>query len=1023
MKKIIDFSLKNSVAMIMLTILVVITGYISTNTIKLENYPNVEVPTLMIQVAYPNHSSEEAEKDITLPIEEAIENIAPYEELTSTTQDNSTMIQVSYNFNEDMEEREREIQSAISKLKLPEDATLTYKRLSTSAKPIYQIALADEELTALQENITDTLTPQLQNIAGVSDVTVSGTTTSKLVVEVDEEKAAENGLTIANIIQVLNEKNYVLPLGSLEEEEGKIPVSMEGNLSSIEDMKGVQIPVAPSQQGIPPNEKATNPSQPQKPTFISLSEIAQIKEVEEENGITRYNGEPTLIVNVKKTQDANTAEVVELVKEEVKEFHASSDSELYTIIDQGKEVEKSVKSLLKEGGFGALFTIIIILLFLRNIRSTVIAILSLPISILGTIAVLDYFGYSLNIMTLGGIAVSVGRIVDDSIVVIENIFQWMQKKKNLSKRDIIFNATKEVIGAVTSSTVATIVVFLPLAFVGGIVGEFFKPFSIAVVTSIALSLLVAFMLIPVLALTLLKEGSQEEKQGWIQKAYDRLLRGSLNYKMMVIISAFVLLAGALFMVPAIGKSFLPSGPATALEVEVELPASTTLEKTNSMAKEIEELLMEDTAIEYVQGSVGLANNSNPLKQKASSDYKATFFIQLKDGYTVTMERKGLEDEIAAQVTKTYEESTLRINEVQQEGPPSSKTIDITLYGENLEALLHAADQVKGVLQENDQLTDVSSSAQQLQTKYKLELKEEAVELGVDQFTIYQQVNEKMNELSAGVMNLDKKELEVFVTYNELVRDKKELENTEILTQQGPKPLIELATIEEMSIPATIQHKDGKLAYTLSAESVSEEVGVITEQVEGDLASIVISDEVEWEVGGGQEMMTEGFYDLGIAMMIAVGLVFLTLTITYGGVITPFVILSSLIFVPIGSLGALLIAGETLSMSGMIGMLMLIGIVVTNAVVMLDRVEANRISGMALEHAVIEACNTRFRPIIMTALATILALVPLALSTSSSGVISKGLAITVIGGLTTSTLLTLVFIPVLYSIIGKWRRFS
>ncbi|MGD6782005.1 efflux RND transporter permease subunit [Sutcliffiella horikoshii] len=1022
MKKMIDFSLKNSVAMIMLTILVLITGYISTNTIKLENYPNVEIPTLMIQVAYPNHSSEEAEKDITLPIEEAIENIAPYEELTSTTQDNSTMIQVSYDFNEDMEEKEREIQSAISKLKLPEDATLTYKRLSASAKPIYQIAFADEELTALQENISDTLTPQLQNIAGVSDVTVSGTTTSKLVIEVDEEKAAENGLTIASIIQVLNEKNYVLPLGSLEE-EGKIPVSMEGNLSSIEDIKGVQIPVAPSQQGIPPNEKATNPSQPQKPTFILLSEIAQIKEVEEENGITRYNGEPALIVNVKKTQDANTAEVVEHVKEEVKDFHASSDSELYTIIDQGKEVEKSVKSLLKEGGFGALFTIIIILLFLRNIRSTVIAILSLPISILGTIAVLDYFGYSLNIMTLGGIAVSVGRIVDDSIVVIENIFQWMQKEKKLSKRDLIFNATKEVIGAVTLSTVATIVVFLPLAFVGGIVGEFFKPFSIAVVTSITLSLLVAFMLIPVLALTLLKEGSQEEKQGWIQKAYDRLLKGSLNYKLMVIISAFVLLAGALFLVPAIGKSFLPSGPASALEVEVELPASTTLEKTNSMAKEIEELLMEDTAIEYVQGSVGLVNNSNPLKQKASSDYKATFFIQLKDGYTVTMERKGLEDEIAAQVSKTYEETTVRINEVQQEGPPSSKTIDITLYGENLEALLDAANQVEGVLQENDQLRDVSSSAQQLQTKYKLELKDEAVELGVNQFTIYQQVNEKMNELSAGVMDLDKKELEVLVTYNELVRDKNELENIEILTQQGPKPLMELATIEELSIPATIQHKDGKLAYTLSAESVSEEVGAVTEQVEGDLASLAISDEVEWEVGGGQEMMTEGFQDLGIAMMIAVGLVFLTLTITYGGVITPFVILSSLIFVPIGSLGALLITGETLSMSGMIGMLMLIGIVVTNAVVMLDRVEANRISGMALEHAVIEACNTRFRPIIMTALATILALVPLALSTSSSGVISKGLAITVIGGLTTSTLLTLVFIPVLYSIIGKWRRFS
>lgn len=1012
MKKWIDFSLKNSVAILVLTILVVAAGLLSTNTIKLETYPDVEVPTLMIQVGYPNHSSEEVEQDITLPIEEAVEQLAPYEELTSTTGANSAMIQVSYDFDEDMDERERDIQSAISKLSLPEDATLTYKRLSASAKPIYQIAFADDELTALQNDVTDSLAPQLQTIAGVSDVSVSGTSATKLVVEVDEEKAAENGVTVTSIINVLNEKNHVLPLGSLDE-EGKIPVSIEGDISSVEEMKKIQIPVP--QQG--------SQSQPQKSTFISLSDVAEIKEVDEQNSITRYNEKPALLLNVTKTQDANTAEVVELVKEEVEDFNDSYDYEVYTITDQGKEVEKSVNSLLKEGGFGALFTIMIILLFLRNFRATFIAILSLPISILGTIAVLDYLGYSLNIMTLGGMAVAIGRIVDDSIVVIENMFQWMHKKKELSKRELILNATKEVIGAVTLSTVATVVVFLPLAFVGGIVGEFFKPFSIAVVTSIVLSLLVAFILIPVLALALLKEGRHEQKQGWIQKAYYRLLKGSLNHKKIVMVSAAVLLAGALFLVPFIGKSFLPSGPASAVEADIELPVSTTLEETNTLAKEIEDMLMNEASVEYVQGSVGSVNDTNQLKQKASADYKATFFIQLKDGYTVTTERKALEEEITELVSASYKDSTVRMQEVQQEGPPSGKTIDITLYGENVEALLDAADQVGGALRENDQLTDVSSSAQKLQTKYKLELTDEAVELGVNQYSIHQQLKEKMNELSAGVMEVDSKELEVVVTYNELIRDKEELENTEILTPQGPKPLIELATIEEQFIPASIQHKDGKLAYTLSAESASEEVGSVTEQVEKDVASLPISEEVEWEVGGGQDMMTEGFRDLGQAMMIAIGLVFLTLTITYGGVITPFVILSSLIFVPIGSLGALLITGETLSMSGMIGMLMLIGIVVTNAVVMLDRVEANRMSGMALEHAVVEACTTRFRPILMTALATILALVPLSLSTSSSGVISKGLAITVIGGLTTSTLLTLVFIPVLYSAVGRWRRLS
>ncbi len=1011
--------------MIVLAVFVMATGLLSTTTIKLETYPNVEIPTLMIQAVYPNHSSEEVEQDVTLPIEEAIENSAPYEELTSTTQENSAMVQVSYDFDEDMGEKERDIQSAISKLSLPDDVTLTYKRLSSSAKPIYQVAFAAEELNELQGTISDTLVPNLQAVSGVSDVRVSGTSTTKIVVDVDEEKAAEKGLTVTSIKNSLNEQNYVLPLGSLDQEEGKIPVSIEGELATIESIEDVQLPVTNSQQVVPPNGATSNRSVPQQPTFISLGEVAEVKEVVEENGLTRYNGEPAIMVSLTKTQDANTAEVVELVKEEVGAFNRSYDYTTYEIIDQGKEVEKSVESLVKEGGFGALFTIIIILLFLRNIRATIIAIISLPISILGTIAVLDYFGYSLNIMTLGGMAVAVGRIVDDSIVVIENIFQWMQKKKDLTKRELIYRSTNEVIGAVTSSTIASIVVFLPLAFVGGIVGEFFKPFSIAVVTSITISLLVAFMLIPVLALALLKEGNHDsfEKEGRIQKAYHSVIKGSMNRKWMVMVSAFILLAGALLMVPSIGKSFLPSGPASALEAEVELPASTTLEKTNELAKEIEQMLMEDPSVQYVQGSVGLPQSSNPLNLKASTEYNATFYIQLKEGYTVTTEREELEQEISAMVVNQYEDGTVRTQEIQQEGPPSGKTIDVTLYSESGEALLDAANQVEDVLRENDQLTQVTSSAEQLQTKYTIELREEAAQFGVDHYTIYQQIYEKMNEVSVGVMDVRDQEMEVFVKYEELVQDLEGLESTEILTSQGPQPLSQLATIEEQLIPATIQHKDGKVAYTLSAESVSEQVGEATEQVEEDLAALALSEEVEWVVGGGQEMMTEGFGDLGQAMMIAVALVFLTLTITYGGIITPFVILSSLIFVPIGSLGALLITGETLSMSGMIGMLMLIGIVVTNAVVMLDRVEANRKNGMALEHSVVEACKTRFRPIIMTALATILALVPLAVSTSSSGVISKGLAITVIGGLTTSTLLTLIFIPVLYSLVGKWRRLS
>ncbi|MBW3112376.1 efflux RND transporter permease subunit [Bacillus sp. MCCB 382] len=1005
MKNFVDYCLKKNVAIIVLAVLVVAAGLVSTQSIKVETYPDVDSPTLLIQGVYLNHSSEEIEKAVTTPVEKAIEGIKPYDSLTSTTRENSFMIQVTYEFGEDMDEIESSIQSSIGKMNLPDEVDLSYKRISASAKPIYKMALSGENLEELQNDVNEALLPSLTNVSGVSDVKLSGTTDTKIFVEVDKEKSRQIGLKASDVAAALEKENVVLPVGNLENGGDGIPVSLEGHVSTIEQLKEVNIPIPP------PSKQASGQS-------IALSDIAEVKKVNEANAITRYNGEPAIIVEVLKTQEANTAEVVEGLKTEWEGFHKTFDYDSYTIINQGKEVEKSVNSLLKEGGFGAFFTVVIILLFLRNTRATLIAILSLPLSILGTIAVLDYLGYTLNIMTLGGMAVAIGRIVDDSIVVIENIYKWLQKEESYTKRDIILNATREVIGAVSSSTIATVVVFLPLAFVGGIVGEFFRPFSIAVVTSIILSLLVAFMVIPVLAFAFLKKGKQEEKTGWLAKGYDGILRKSLSHKWVVITVSVLMLVGALAMVPGINKSFLPSGSANALEIEVELPVSTSLSETDKFAKDIEAVLMKNEEVEYVQGAVGMATNSNPLQVKSGGDSIATFTVQLSEGETVEAQRDQLEKTVKDLMKEYDQESTIRLKEIRQEGPPSGKTVDITLYSKNPDHLIEAADKVENLMEQNDQLTNISNTAAQQQKKIILELKEEAKEQGMTEHAVYQQVQEQMNARPVGSLELEE---EVWVSYNHLVSTKIELNEVEIMTPSGIQRLSDIAEIKEKAIPATIEHKDTKSAYTLSAESEGEDVGNVTEAIKKDMEALSLPSDIEWKVGGGQDMMTEGFQDLGQAMMIAVGLVFLTLTITYGGIITPLVILSSIIFVPIGSLGALMLTGETLSMSSMIGMLMLIGIVVTNAVVMLDRVESNRREGLKLEASLIEACNARFRPILMTALATILALMPLALSDSSSGVISKGLAITVIGGLTTSTLLTLVFIPVLYRLLGRWRK--
>ncbi|MDG0813487.1 efflux RND transporter permease subunit [Cohnella rhizosphaerae] len=336
-------------------------------------------------------------------------------------------------------------------------------------------------------------------------------------------------------------------------------------------------------------------------------------------------------------------------------------------------------------------------------------------------------------------------------------------------------------------------------------------------------------------------------------------------------------------------------------------------------------------------------------------------------------------------------------------------------------MLTASQQAFTLMAANTNLKNLSSTASQLQNEYTLTLSQEARQKGISPALVYQQAKDRLQPMSAGSLNIDGRVYEATIHYDRIISGKDDLLGMKLATPDGPMTLGDIADATAATVPASIQHQDGKTAVRLAATVDGEGVGQATAALKKDLAALSLPAGVSWEVGGGQKLMQDGFRDLGTAMALAVALVFVVLFLTFGGFLTPIVILSSLLFVPFGSLGALYLTGETLSMSGMIGMLMLIGIVVTNAVVLLERIEANRRSGIALGEAVMEACSVRLRPIVMTALATVCALIPLALSHSGSGLISKGLAISVIGGLTTTTLLTLVFIPVLYSMLGRWRR--
>ena len=1018
-------SLKNTIAVIILSVLVLIGGIFSAQKIQIETFPDVSFPAVAVQVVYPGASSEDIEEKITKPIEEGLMKLEKYDQLTSASSENMASIFLIYPFGTDMDKIEKDVDSVLNKTELPEKAEASVQRIAIDSTPIYQVAIVNNgDVKDLQQSIEKDLLPHIKKVNGVSEVSLQGTKEEEIQIVVDNKKAAQYGISLDSIKTAIQGQDYAIPLGSVENDGKTVSVRMKGNLQSVKQIeKTVLSNGASAQMGAQVNGQGQQAQQVQSspPKNVTVADIADVKVVSIQEQISRFNGKESYILSVSQTQDSNTAEVATEVKQAVIEFKKDHTVETHIILDNGKEIEKSVSSLIKEGLLGALFTVVVILLFLRNIRATLISILSLPISIFATIAVLNSMGYTLNIMTLGGLVVAIGRIVDDSIVVIENIYRWRQEKNNqFKKKELALYATKEVIGAVASSTFATIVVFLPLAFVSGIIGEFFRPFAISVVVSILTSLLVAIILIPTLGAKFLTKPLKEHKTDTrFMRNYEKLLRTALKRKWIVLSLSIVLLLGSLSMIPFLGFSFLPGSVNKTLQVTATLPSNSTVEQSDEVAKELENYFADSDLIDTVQATVG--GKRDFIMNMDGGKNKAVFQVNLKNGNDMDKIITKINKEVPAIVDSKVDGTTINAKEFTQDGPPTGNNIDVSLYSSNFDELKEAASKIEKELNDDDRLKNVSNNLKDVQPKWEITLSDKALDENISMLQIMGAINENINDVEIGDYDLNGETNKLSVGYKEKASSKADLENIKIMTATGPKEIKDYVKISQKDAPVSINHEDGKMYASISATVKGKDTAAVTKDVTDQLNKIDIPNSVEMKIGGGLDMITDGFSDLGLAMIVAVGLVFLIMSMTFGGLRTPLVILSSLIFVPMGAFLALFIANQTLSMSAMIGLLMLIGIVVTNAVVLLDRVEHNRREGLEVIDSLIEASKTRLRPILMTALATILALVPMAVSNSTSGLISKGLAITVIGGLTTSTFLTLIIIPVIYQLVTRKKK--
>ncbi|MGM0845099.1 MAG: efflux RND transporter permease subunit [Bacillota bacterium] len=1020
MKSLVNFVLKNKLAVWLLTIIITVSGIYAGTQMKMESIPDVSIPYLIVMDVYPGATAEQVMDEISMPMEQSINGLEDVKAVYSNSSANVSQIQIEYEYGVDMDEKKRELESAIDKISLPEGAEEpSVMALSMNMMPVVALSVSSTEgdIVDLSTTVEDSILPEIAKIDGVGSTTITGQHLEEVEFTYDQEKMASLGLTEDTVKQMVQASDMALSLGLQEYEDGEEALAIDGDIKTVDQLKELQIPVTPS-------EANPNP-------FVRLGDIATIETVGKVQSISRTNGEEAIAVQVTKGQEANTVDVVNAVKEVVAQQEREIDGLVIDVtLDQAEPIEDSVFTMVEKALFGGLFAIIIILLFLRDFKSTIISIISIPVSIFMAFLLLNWLDITLNIMTLGAITVAIGRVIDDSIVVVENIYRRMHlQEEKLRGRALIREATIEMFKPILSSTLVTVAVFAPLMFVGGMVGELFRPFALTMAFALGASLLVAITIVPALSHFLFrkslygeKKASKHEEVGRLANWYKGVLIKALNHKIITSVIAVLLLAGSLALTPFIGFSFMGSEEEKTIYLTYTPSTGELDAETLENLEEVEQELMQREDIKTVQLSFNNSNTADASSMMMSGSNGALLYLFFDED---TENFSEVKEEVEDYVFNIGQSGEWKSQDMMGGGGMASNEVSYTLYSENLDNLNTAVTQVEDTLKEVDNLVDVESDMENPYVEHVLNVDhEEILQYGLTTGQIVGALTASGSEEVLTTVENDGQEIDVIVQREEQTDAASidELLETEIPTATGTTvPLSELVTTEEGTTYNTLSRSEGEYYATVSGTVTTDDVSAATSQADKGIDELDLPEGVEIGVAGVAADMEETFTQLGIAMLAAILIVYFILVVTFGEGLAPFAILFSLPFAVIGSFVGLWIAGETISVSVMMGLLMLIGIVVTNAIVLVDRIIHMERDGMPLRDAIVEAGTTRLRPILMTAIATIGAMSPMVLGGAGSALISKGLAITVIGGLTSSTILTLLIVPIVYEVLSKMLK--
>ena len=1017
MDNIAKFCIKHKVTTLMAVIMISIFGVVFTTQLQMALLPDMEAPAALVMCYYNGASPSDMEELVTRPLESAIMSVSGVDGVSSTSSDGVSQLQITYVEGTNLDIAATKLREQFDRLSLPDGAMdpIIVNINIGDLMPSAMIALQGEDLASVQAQAEDTVAPALERIDGVAQVTISGGVEQQISVEVDPTRAAGFGLSNNYIAQMLAADNLLYPGGDMQNGTQTLTVTTDAKFQTVEDVANLIIPL-------------------QTGGTVRLSEVASVAlETEDPETIAKTDGSACVVLQVSKQSGANEVSTADAVVEEMAELQARNGSIVYTVLYTASDyINMAVNAAIQNIIMGVALAAVVVFLFLRRWGATATIAVSMPVCILTVFVLMNVFHLTLNMMSLGGIAMGVGMIVDNSIVVLENIYRYSAEGR--SRMESCVEGAKEVFTSLTASTLTTIAVFLPLGLTGGMAGMLFDDFCLTISFLILGSLVIAITLVPLLCYFLLDEKKvhqhalkKAEKKAQRHAAGKAGLGHRLNELYTRVLGYFVrhlwvgmLASGALvavFILACVNTKMvlMPAMDQGMVSISVSTPVGSEVEDTAAIADRIVDIAMENVPelesiyhlSEPENSSINLVLTDKEKRERGCDDIAQSM-------------RELIQDIAGCEITITASDMTALL------GSGADISVDIT--GNDYETLAMIADDLAAQISQLPDAVDVSTSETKEVKQVTVTMNREAAsQYGLTAASVGAAVRSELSGSTATTVTINNKELDVVVRGSGKAGESLSALRSMAIPSNfgGTVPLSSVAEVAVVQEPQTITRVNQSRQVSVTGDTISGDVTAMTRSIRSILEEYSLPEGYTAEISGSYSNMMESFTDLLLALLVAMGLVYFVLAAQFESFLMPVIVMMILPVAFTGALFALPLCGKDLSIISLVALIMLAGTVVNNSIILVEYIKVRRRMGESREEAILHACPLRIRPIMMTTLTTILAMVPMALGVGETNEMMSDMGIVMISGMAISTVITLVLTPVFYSVIdslpGKFRR--